>query len=398
MASFYSPPHYKKNNQLLDHLISTTHFLLSKYPKAGVIIGGDKNDLKISSLLSCIPKLRQLVTQPTHKKKVLDIILTNMSPLYKVPVIVPPVPPDNPQVGVPSDHHTAVATPLAQCGADRARQSGGYVTRTYRPLPDSGIREFGQWFCTEEWRSLEGDINPTDQVEQFENLINQKLEKIFPLQSVKINPNIDVPFFTKELKTLDRQVKREYRKNAKSTKYKRLKKMYNEKYKKAANAYLNKNVRSLMEDDPGKAYRSLKKMGAQPGDVSDEGVFQLQSHIEDNLSEEDSVEKIANYFSQISQEFPPLSCELLPDNVKAKLNSPSSPEQLPQLSDYQIYQQIRRSKKPRSSVPGDLPRRLVQEFGPEMAAPAGHIFRNIMRTGHWQAVAPGVWYSTTEDN
>jgi hypothetical protein len=30
-----------------------------------------------------------------------------------------------------------------------------------------------------------------------------------------------------------------------------------------------------------------------------------------------------------------------------------------------------------------LPRRIVQEFGPELATPAGEIYRNIVRTGHW---------------
>ena len=40
-------------------------------------------------------------------------------------------------------------------------------------------------------------------------------------------------------------------------------------------SYLNKNVRSLIEDDPGKAYRSLKKMSSQPGDCEDETSFTL---------------------------------------------------------------------------------------------------------------------------
>ena len=152
-------------------------------------------------------------------------------------------------------------------------------------------------------------------------------------------------------------MKREYRKNLKSQKYQRLKKLYNEKYQKAANSYLEKNVRSLKEDDPGRAYRSLKKMAAQPGDCSDEGTFQLQSHMEDNLSEDDSVERIATHFFQISQEFPPLNFKLLPDDVKTKLQSPSCHDNMPQLSAYQVYEQIRKSKKPRSNVPGDLPRR-----------------------------------------
>ena len=42
VAAFYSPPKSKKNPLLLDHLISTTQSLLTKYPNAGVVVGGDK--------------------------------------------------------------------------------------------------------------------------------------------------------------------------------------------------------------------------------------------------------------------------------------------------------------------------------------------------------------------
>ena len=182
-----------------------------------------------------------------------------MSSLYSVPVIVLPVSPDNPLSGVPSDHSTPVATPPH---TGQSRQPREYVTKTYRPLPESGIREFGQWVCLEDWETLSGDMDPTEQVAVFESTMNTKLDVIFPTQTVKINPSIDVPFYTKELKNLDRQVKREYRRKNKSEKYRRLKKLYDEKYEKAASAYLDKNVRSLKEDDPGKAYRSLKKMAA----------------------------------------------------------------------------------------------------------------------------------------
>ena len=144
-----------------------------------------------------------------------------------------------------------------------------------------------------------------------------------------------------------------------------------------------KNVRSLKEDDPGKAYRSLKKMGAQPGDCSNEGSFTLISHMEDNLTTEESIESIAEHFALISQEYPPLDRNSLPEQVKVKLEAPISPEILPEILDYDVYEQIRRSKKPTSSVPGDLPRRIIQEFGPELATPAGEIYRNIVA----QAVA-----------
>ena len=86
-------------------------------------------------------------------------------------------------------------------------------------------------------------------------------------------------------------------------------------YQKAASAYLEKNVRSLKEDNPSKAYKNLKKLGAQPGEMVDEGSFTLLSHLEANMTDEESIEKIAQHFAQIGQEFPPLNINLLTDEV-----------------------------------------------------------------------------------
>ena len=155
----------------------------------------------------------------------------------------------------------------------------------------------------------------------------------------------------------------------------------------ASQAYLNKNVHSLMEDDPGRAYRSLKKLAARPGDCTDEGSFTLSSHVDENLPSVESTERMAEHFVKISQEYPPLNPELLSPHVKMKIDNPGCPEELPRIEDYQVYNNIKKSKKPRSSVPGDLPRRLVREFAPELAAPAAKIFKNILKTGEW----PKTW-------
>ena len=74
------------------------------------------------------------------------------------------------------------------------------------------------------------DDNPTEQVLKFENLVQSKLNTIFPLKSVRLSPNYDKPFITSDLKKLDRKVKREYRKHYKSVKYSRLRADYDAKY------------------------------------------------------------------------------------------------------------------------------------------------------------------------
>ena len=88
-------------------------------------------------------------------------------------------------------------------------------------------------------------------------------------------------------------------------------------------------------------------------------------------------------FARISQEFPPLSLQLLPENVQSKITEPFNLEDVPGIPDHVVYEKIKRSKKTRSSVQGDLPRRIVKEFAPELAAPAGKIFRNIVQIGDW---------------
>ena len=91
---------------------------------------------------------------------------------------------------------------------------------------------------------------------------------------------------------------------------------------------------------------------------------------------------MAQHFAEISQQFPPLNLNLLPDRVKSKLKNKSSP---PVIQDYQVYDKIKSAKKPKAGVPGDLPRRITKDFAPELAKPVGRIISSICRTGIWPA-------------
>ena len=59
-------------------------------------------------------------------------------------------------------------------------------------------------------------------------------------------------------------------------------------FKKASSDYLNESVRTLMEDDPGTAYKCLKRLAAQPGENESESDFILTSHQDANLTAEQS--------------------------------------------------------------------------------------------------------------
>ena len=150
---------------------------------------------------------------------------------------------------------------------------------------------------------------------------------------------------------------------------------------KAAEEYLTKNSKLLKTSNPSKAYATLKKMGAQPGEFEDEGSFTLSEHLDLDLSVKESVNRIAQHFAAISQEYPPLNPSTLPPRVKSKLENLN--DKLPEIQDYVIYEKMMKVNKPKSTVPGDPPSRLIKEFMPELVKPAGVIYRNITETGQW---------------
>ena len=102
----------------------------------------------------------------------LDILITNMFSYYNNPIIIPPVQPDTPGQGVPSDHSVPLCVPHTDPHNPPSRQ---YKTVVSRPMPDSKIREFGQWLTSEEWLCLSSEEDPSIQVNTFVNVMENKM-------------------------------------------------------------------------------------------------------------------------------------------------------------------------------------------------------------------------------
>ena len=107
-------------------------------------------------------------------------------------------------------------------------------------------------------------------------------------------------------------------------------------------------------------------MGAQPGECGGQGAFSLTEHLEQNLSEEESLERIVNYFSELSCQHPPLSVDTLPQRVQQKLSSEINLGDLPRITPEDVWQIQKGKKKTLSAVPGELPPRLRNEFSVEL--------------------------------
>ena len=79
VCSFYSPHGSKYKDALIDHIVGTLHTLSTKFDdNCGIILGGDRNNLNIASILDTALDLKQIVNLPTRENKILDICITNL--------------------------------------------------------------------------------------------------------------------------------------------------------------------------------------------------------------------------------------------------------------------------------------------------------------------------------
>lgn len=244
------------------------------------------------------------------------------------------------------------------------------------------MSRFGDWLNCQEFSEISDEMSPTEQVHQLFNMISKQVEHIFFLKSVKFS-NTDKPFITSEIKRLDRKKKRIYRKQGKSIEYLKISQLFKEKYKKASSSFIQKNVSDLKCSNPSKAYSVLKRLGARPGDCSQsDNSFTLLNHLEADLSAEQQVEKISEHFSSISQEFTPINIEDLPLDLQYQLGN-TSEHDIPQITVNDVYSKLLKTKKPKSNVPGDLPKQLIKQFSRQLANPIKKIFSNILKTFTW---------------
>ena len=242
----------------------------------------------------------------------------------------------------------------------------------------SALENFGQTIVKEEWSFLESSLSSSTQVERFQDFCSNLVENYFPQKTTLVSA-YDQPFFNDRLRLLRRQRQREYRKNGNSDKYKSIKKAFDESFLAEAHKYKDKIIADVVEGKRGSAYKALKRLST--GNPVDDSSFEIPSHIESNLSAEQSAEIFADYFSAISQEFEPIDQSKFTPDLKEKLAN--SNEKIPILEEHYVYKKIVHAKKPNSSVPGDLPKKIVTSFAVELAKPASIIYNSISTTAEY---------------
>ena len=214
-------------------------------------------------------------------------------------------------------------------------------------------------------------------VNRFNNYVKEKLDTICPIKKVKIS-KFDHEVTSAAIKQLSRRKNREYCKNGNSVKYKQLKRDLKSKIKAEGTKIIEKQV-SLMGEKGNGWIRFAAKLSARPGQDNSTS-FTLPNHIDANLTADQSAQEICSFFSSISKEYKPLDITSLPERVKLKLNGLDCSH--PIVHDHEVYKDMLHAKKT-DSVPGDIPKKILNEFLPEFTAPIANIIRASIEAHEW---------------
>ena len=169
----YHPP-ASDNNALIDHITSKLDLALIKHPNAGIFLVGDFNRCPVSALLRHFG-LKQIVKQPTRKKVILDLILTNMSDCCNPTSVISPI-------GL-SDHNSVI------CTFNRSLIKN--VTNKVKIRRNIHVNKtaFGKWLAEYNWSTLYRTVTCEDKLDIFMKVINTGLDCFFPCKSIKLHAN-----------------------------------------------------------------------------------------------------------------------------------------------------------------------------------------------------------------
>ena len=134
-------------------------------------------------------------------------------------------------------------------------------------------------------------------------------------------------------------------------------------------------VTELKGINPSQYEKMAKRIGAV--DKKSQGDINIERL--DGLAPEEQVEKIAESFAAISNEYEYIKLEELPAFLPA--------EESPQISVYNVYKKIQNQKKTKSTLLLDIPEKLRKDAAEFLAEPLLNIFITCLKEGTY----PKMW-------
>ena len=375
VGSVYIAPRSQHKTETIETIIQVIHYVRSLYDnQVNFTIAGDFNRTDHTDILESYGALHQCVTVGTRQASEdgasLSLIFSDLHTHYHPPTTLPPLQVDEDKNGVDADHKIIIFAPKANPNFQVKRRTRTIKTR---PIPDSKISAYGKDMQSQSWQDVLGEADVDLKTVNFHKTITRVRNKHFQQKSVTVS-NLDKKWMTPELKSLHRRMKREFYKNRKSQKWKKLKKEFKRKKRKIILNFHETFVTDLKLTNPRKFYQMCKRIGA----VDQMNAGELFVKCLAGLSDEESAEVVGQHFAAVSAEHSPVDHEQLPAFL------PSLPP--PQVTEWEVYCKLIKLKNTRSTLEIDIENKLRKEVSAELTTPLTDIINTALNQQRWPAI------------
>ena len=362
VAVIYIPP--KKTisevGELNDFLADALETLHLKYNDPLFVIAGDLNKKELEPALADFPEIKKIITPPTRGTSTLDLVYTNCDCDARV---LPPLL-CNDESGA-SDHSVvflATSFPLHHEFKKRVI--------TFRPYTQRGEEMFGQLLLGTDWSHLEAAEEPADLLRER---LDCYVDMCFPKKK-RTFKSTDKPWLTKKIQLLTRRKKREYKRNGKSMRWKRMEDEVERDLLESRVSFFDRVKSRLVKSGNSREYfRAVAALAS--GDQGIDDKWSL-SDMFPGKSDGEVAEEVATFFNRISSEYTPLSEDVAPVDCGFLC---------PEL--HEISAKLKFIRKPKSQVAGDIPPKLVTKYSDLLAIPLRTIFERSFTKASW----PKLW-------
>ena len=310
------------------------------------------------------PDLAELAHGPTRDDRKIDRTFTNFNRSIVESYTLPPL---ETEVGNVSDHRMVFGKGVF------AAPPNNTVTYKHRPFTEQGAAAFLVEIEWQQWEGVLTALGVEEKVEAFQGILAGYMDKFFPIKSTT-KRSTDPPWVNEQIRKLSRKRRRIYDREGRSKRWKRLKKKSDNLYRTRAGKYLEKQRELLTGPDAARTfYKHVRDYSSREKPPAFD-----PCDLYPTKTKEEVAKNLAEHFNGISKEFTGIEPGQIP-------SAPSSP--IPVLTTEDVRQKLIKIKKPRSMVPGDIFRQLVDRGAAYLACPLASIYNAISADHVW----PSQW-------
>ena len=367
IVACYLPPGYNKirGNGALCYVEDVVIEAKRKYKDPYLLIAGDFNQWKIGNVLANFQDIKEVNIGSTRGDKAIDKIFVNFSRSVVGSGTVDPLETED-EEAAKSDHRVAYCKAVLE-----RRQKYEWETYSYRHYNDDSVERFREWVVMHGWEEVKEGRTADEKAEAYQALVVGAVERFFPLRTVK-RKSTDPPWLDKKtLKMIDQRKELYIQEGGRTAVWKEEKKRTADAVKKRKRVFFDRQREHILDED---ASRNFYKHVRNFGKAERPKLFDVRELLPAGLSDKEAADNLADYFNRIAQEFEPLG----PGDIPCTRD-----KTLPELHEYEVASRIRRFRKPKSTVLGDIFPKLVTQFSDFLAIPLADIYNCITTTKQW---------------